>query len=140
MEDSEDTLLHEWFEQVWNQGREEAIDRLFSEEGVAHGLSSETGEAVRGPEAFKPFFRQFKSAFPDLRVDVVDTVREGDKIAARCEVRGTHTGDGLGIPPTQKPVSFTGILIARIRDGKIVEAWNNFDFQALDRQLADDSS
>ena len=54
MEDSEDTLLHEWFEQVWNQGREEAIDRLFSEEGVAHGLSSETGEAVRGPKPSSP--------------------------------------------------------------------------------------
>jgi predicted ester cyclase len=60
---------------------------------------------------------------------------EGDKIAARCTVRGTHAGDGLGLAATNMPVEFTGICIVRVRDGKIIEAWNNFDFMSMFQQV-----
>jgi steroid delta-isomerase-like uncharacterized protein len=130
-----ETLVHEWFEEVWNQGRVDAIDRLFAADGIAHGLADGEGNALRGPEGYKPFFHQFKGAFPNLRVDVEDTVCEGDKIAARCVVRGTHTGEGLGMAATHRDVSFTGMTILRIKDGQIVEAWNNFDLPGLFAQL-----
>lgn len=129
------TLAHDWFEEVWNKGRVDAISEMFAEDGVAHGLTDSEGHELRGPAGYRPFFESFKSAFPDLRVEVVDTVCEGDKIASRCEVRGTHTGEGIGIAATNRPVLFTGITILRIEDGKIAEAWNNFDFHGLYTQL-----
>ena len=129
------SLVRRWFEEVWNSGRAEAIDEMFAEEGVAHGLADEAGADLRGPVGFKPFFRRFREAFPEVEVVVEDTVSEGDKVAARCTVRGRHRGDTLGFKATDSPVAFDGICIVRVRDGKIVEAWNNFDFMALFVQI-----
>jgi steroid delta-isomerase-like uncharacterized protein len=128
-----DTVLRTWFEEVWNQGREETIDRLFARDGLAHGLPG--AAPLRGPEAFKPFFRNFRSAFPDIRIDVIRTVTEGDMGAIHLRVTGTHTGHTLGLPATGKPAEFSGMCIARIRDGQIVEAWNSFDFLTFYQQL-----
>jgi steroid delta-isomerase-like uncharacterized protein len=128
-------LIRRWFEEVWNSGRAEAIDEMFDEEGVAHGLADESGAELRGPADFRVFHRRFREAFPDIEVVVEDTVSEGDKVAARCTVRGRHRGDSLGIKATDSPVEFDGICIVRIADGKIVEAWNNFDFMSMFQQL-----
>jgi steroid delta-isomerase-like uncharacterized protein len=135
MSEENTALLRRWFEEVWNKGREEAIDEMLAEEGVVNGLANESGEPLRGPYGFKPFFRKFSDAFPDIEVVVEDTVAEGDKVAARCTVRGRHQSDSLGFAATKLPVEFTGIAIVRIRDGKIVEAWNNFDFMTMFQQL-----
>lgn len=132
MSEENKAFIRRWFEEVWNKGREEAIDEMFAEGGVAHGLG---GEPIRGPEDFKPFFHAFREAFPDIRVVVEDTITEGDKVVARCTARGTHRGGALGYAATNLPAEFTGITIVRVRDGKIVEAWNNFDFMAMHRQL-----
>ena len=128
-------LVRRWFEEVWNKGRAEAIDEMFDEEGVAHGLADETGEPLRGPGGFKPFFLKFREAFPGTEVTVDDAISEGDKVAARCTVRGRHEGDALGLRATRRPVEFTGMTFARVRGGKIVEAWNNFDFMSMYTQL-----
>ncbi len=129
------SVMRRWFEEVWNKGREEAIDEMFAAEGVAHGLVDENGEELRGPAGFKPFFRRFREAFPDIQVTVEDCICEGDKAAARCSVRGTHGGDALGVAATNNAVEFDGLCIIRVRDGKIVEAWNNFDFARLNQQI-----
>jgi steroid delta-isomerase-like uncharacterized protein len=135
MAETYDTLAHRWFEEVWNQGRESAIDELLAEDAVAHGLSDQAGDEIRGPAAFKPFVRKFRTAFPDIRIKVEDVIVEGDKIAARCFVTGTHTGPGIMSAPTGRSTQFTGICIVRVKDGKICEAWNNFDFLMLYQQL-----
>ncbi len=128
-------LIRRWFEEVWNRGNAEAIGEMFAADGLAHGLSDDSGNPLRGPEAFKEFHTKFRQAFPDMVVTVEDTVAEGDKIAARCVVRGRHTGDSLGLAATHAPMEITGMSIARIKDGKIVEAWNNFDFMTMYKQL-----
>lgn len=128
-------LVRRWFEEVWNKGRAEAIDEMFDEEGVAHGLADETGGPLRGPANFRAFHRKFREAFPGVEVSVEDAISEGDKVAARCTVRGRHEGDTLGFAATRRGVEFTGMTFARVRDGKIVEAWNNFDFMTMYRQL-----
>ena len=129
-------LIHRWFEEVWNKGRAEVIDEMFDCDGVAHGLTDESGNELCGPEGFKPFFENFRNAFPDIQVKVEDTVVEGDKVAARCTVTGTHKGEGVGLAATDRRVEFTGMTIARVKDGKIVEAWNNFDFMTMFQQLS----
>ena len=129
------TIIHEWFEEVWNQGNASTIDRLLAADAIVHGIVDKNGDAVRGPAAFKEFHRSFLNAFPDIKVEVLDTIAAGDKLAARCLARGTHTGEGLGFKPTGKSAEFTGMCFARVENGKIVEAWNNFDFLTLHQQL-----
>ena len=127
-------FIHRWFDEVWNAQREDAVDEMFAEDGVGHGLGG-PGEEIRGPEAFKKFHRAFIAAYPDLKVLVEDTVVEGDKIAARCRVTGSHLGHGIGLAPTNQPVEFTGMVIVRVKDGKIIEAWNEFNFMEMYKQL-----
>ncbi|HKR02236.1 MAG TPA: ester cyclase [Pyrinomonadaceae bacterium] len=135
MDNESRTVLQRWFEEVWNKGRESAIDEMFADEGIAHGLVDEQGEELRGPAGYKPFYHKLRAAFPDIQVAVEDCICEGDKAAARCRVTARHTGEGFGIAPTGNPVEFTGIAIVRVKDGKIVEAWNNFDFASLNQQI-----
>ena len=130
-----ETFMHRWFEEVWNRKNEAAIDEMCDENVVANGLTDAEGKTVCGVESYKNLFRTFLAAYPDIKITVEDTIAEGDKIAARCRVSATHTGDALGIAPTSNPVEFTGIAIVQLKDGKIVEAWNQFDFMKMYTQL-----
>jgi steroid delta-isomerase-like uncharacterized protein len=128
-------LIKRWFEEVWNQGRGEVIDELLADDVVIHGLVDGAGNPVRGVEGFRDFHTQFRGAFPDLNVAVEDTIAEGDLVVARCSVSGQHRGDHLGFNATNAPVQFEGVAITRIANGKIVEAWNHFDFLEMNKQL-----
>ena len=127
-------LCHRWFEEVWNKGRAEAVDELFAEDGLAHGLAGQGGE-MRGPSGFKPFLEQLRSAFPDIHITVEDTVAAGDKVAVRWVATMTHKGEMLGVAATAKQATVTGISIVRIADGKIAEGWNNWDLMGLMQQI-----
>jgi len=129
------TLMNQWFEEVWNKGRESAIDEMSFHDVPGHGLQGPDGGEVRGMDAFKAFYRQFRSALSDIHVVVEDVVTEGDLTVARRTVTAKHTGEGLGKPPKGNPVKFTGMTMARVKDGKIAEAWNNFDFMTMFQQM-----
>lgn len=135
MSEENKQLLRRWFEEVWNKGRADAIDEMFDEYGIAHGLSDDPSNPIRGPRDFRPFHTLFREAFPNMAIVVEDLIAEGDKAVARCSVRAKHEGDFLGSVASQSPVEFTGIAIVRIENGKIVEAWNNFDFMTLHKQV-----
>ena len=129
------TLVHEWFEHVWNQGQRDEIDRLMAPDAVVHGLKDDDGNPDHGSAGFKPMYDAFRQALPDMRIDVDDCLRDGDTIAFRCTVRGTHSGDGLGVAATNQAVEFQGMGFIREENGQIVEAWNTFDFLDLYRQI-----
>jgi len=135
MSEENKAVLRRWFDEVWNNARADVIEELFDENGIAHGLSDDPSNPIRGPRDYKPFYEAFRQGFPNLKVIVEDMVAEGDKVAARCSVRGSHEGEFLGRAATQSPVEITGITIVRIYNGKIVEAWNNFDFMTLYKQV-----
>jgi len=135
MSEANKELVRRWFEEVWNQGRADSIDEMFDENGVAHGLSDDPANPIKGPTGFRPFHNVFREAFPNMMIVVEDMIAEDDKVAARCSVRAQHEGDFLGKAATQSPVDFTGIAIVRIYNRKIVEAWNNFDFMTLHKQV-----
>jgi steroid delta-isomerase-like uncharacterized protein len=135
MSEENKQLLHRWFEEVWNNGRAEAIEEMFDENGIAHGLSEDPSNPIKGPSGYRPFYTTFRKAFPNIMVVVEDMIAEGDKVAARCSVRAKHEGEFMGRAATQAPVEFTGITIVRIHNGKIVEAWNNFDFMTMYKQI-----
>ena len=135
MSEDNKALMKRWFEEVWNQGNEGVIEDLLAEDGVIHGLVDGNGNPVTGLKAFHEFHNQFRGAFPDINVSVDDVIADGDRVVARCSVRGTHSGDHLGFAATDAPVNFDGIAIVRIKDGKIIEAWNQFDFLQMNKQL-----
>ena len=135
MSEENKQLVRRWFEEVWNKGRVDAIDEMFAEDGIAHGLSDDPSNPIKGPTGFKPFHTVFRDAFPTMMIVVEDVIAEGDKVAARCSVRAKHEGEFMGRAATGAPVDFTGITIVRIYNGKIVEAWNNFDFMVLHKQV-----
>ena len=125
-------VLRAWFARVWNEGDESAIDELYAPTAVAHGLPA---ASMPGPEGFKPFVRNFRSAFPNIRVEITHAVSEGELGVVHCRVTGSHTGDGLGVAATNRAFEFTGMTMARVVDGRIIEGWNTYDFMAMYQQL-----
>jgi steroid delta-isomerase-like uncharacterized protein len=134
MSEANKQLLQRWFREVWNEGREETVDEILAPDAIAHGLG-ETEPDVQGPEGFKVFLRTIRAAFPDVRIDVDDVLAEGDKIAARVTLQGTHTGEALGLPASGRRVTVAGIVLARFHDGQVAEAWNLWDQLGLLRQV-----
>jgi steroid delta-isomerase-like uncharacterized protein len=119
-------LIRRWFEEVWNQKSEAAIDEMMAGDCVAYGLP-DPDAVVRGSAQFKEFHRGFSGAFPDLQISVQDVIASGDRVAARWLMKGTHLGGQLGFPATAKTVALEGVSIAVIQDGKLKEGWNMVD-------------
>ena len=120
------------FEEVWNEQKVEKIDELVSADYVHHDVLSPDR---RGIDAYKQFVHLYLNAFPDVHFSIEDEVSEGDTVVIRWTVTGTHNGDLPGVPRTGKPISVTGITIARLSDGKFVESWNNWDALGMMQQL-----
>jgi steroid delta-isomerase-like uncharacterized protein len=127
-------LVHRLYEE-WNKGKEAAmaaIEELYAPAYVWHSTGVFPDMDLAGMKQMTP---AFFTAFPDLHYTLEDLIAEGDKVAARFTLRGTHQGDFLGMPPTGKQVSVTGIEIDRIEDDKVVESWANSDALGLMQQL-----
>jgi steroid delta-isomerase-like uncharacterized protein len=120
------------FEEAFNQGKLAVIDEVCAPNYV---LYDPTGP-VHTPEGFKQFISVYRTAFPDLHFTIEDEIAEGDKVVMRWTSRGTHRGELMGIPPTGKQSTVTGITIARAAaNGKFEEVWNNLDTLGMLQQL-----
>lgn len=117
--------------EVLNQRNLALVDELCAPDIVDHNASM----TIQGLEAYKQFLSMYLTASPDLYFTIEDQVAEGDKVGTRYTARGTHLGPFMGIPPTGKHVTVTGISIIRVADGKIVEEWANGDNLGLLQQL-----
>ena len=118
-------LIRRWFEEVWNNGRMEAIDEMASPDVIGHGQAQHATDI--GLKEFKPFVQALRSAFPDMKVTIDYVIEQGDKVVARWTSTMTHRGEFLGIAPTGKKATITGTTTQRISGGKIVEGWDNWD-------------
>ena len=127
-------LARRWFQEVWNEGRMQTVYELFAENGIATG-QSEQGEMLRGPKEFAIFVERIRGAFPDIKVMVDDAFGADDQVALRWSATMTHKGDQLGMAATNREVKISGITITRIRNGQIVEGWDNWDRLGLMRQI-----
>ena len=126
-------IIRRYMEELWNQGNLAVLDEIFATHFVDHipaFLDSQSDF-----EETKQFVTGFRAAFPDVHITVEDIIAEGDKIVCRWTTRGTHKGDLMGIPPTGKQLTFTGMTILRIESGKIVERWVNWDALGVMQQL-----
>ena len=127
-------IMHEWFEQVWNRGDASAIHRLLAPDATIHNFD-QLGNDAKGPAAFIERYHQFRTAFPDLHFNVHNAFESGGYEAARWTFTGTHTGNGLDIPPTPREIEFAGMSFARFENGRAVEVWDSWDAVGMMRQL-----
>jgi steroid delta-isomerase-like uncharacterized protein len=92
-------------------------------------------EEGHGREHFKEFASMYRSAFPDVHMQIEDQIAEGDRVATRWVAIGTHEGDLMGINPTGNRVTVAGMTIDRIADGQIAETWDNYDALGMMQQV-----
>jgi steroid delta-isomerase-like uncharacterized protein len=132
-EDNKAVVRREMEELFNHTGNLDAADEIIAPDYVSYEPTS--GE-VRGIEGAKQFAAAYRQAFPDLQNTIEDMVAEGDKVVVRFRARGTHQGETEAFgPATGKRMEITGITIKRIFEGKIVEAWTNFDALGMMQQL-----
>src|SRR5919109_2550795 len=114
-------LVRRYFEHVVNK-----VDRAAAEQLVASGLvfhSPYTPQPTRDRDSFLGMLSAVHAAFPDFNLVDHDLIAEGDRVASRWTVYGTHQGELAGAPPTGRKLAISGLSIYRIADGKIVEGW-----------------
>jgi predicted ester cyclase len=122
-------LIRRWIE-FSNTGFSGSFDPFISREYVGH-----LGATKMDRNELERLERQFSVAFPDTHHTVEDLIAEGDRVVLRTTARATHRGRFEGIDPTNRSVEFTGLVVYRIRDGKIAESWGEIDFVRLIREL-----
>jgi steroid delta-isomerase-like uncharacterized protein len=123
-------LMHRAYDAL-NQKNLAVLDEVYAPDLVVHIVST----TIQGLEAFKQGLSLFLTAFPDARFTIEDMIAEGERVVVRYTFRGTHTGNFMGIAPTGKQVTQTGITIIRFANGKAVELWGNVDDLGLLQQL-----
>jgi steroid delta-isomerase-like uncharacterized protein len=134
---SSKAVIRRLYQEVWNERKLDLIDQLVSQ---SHALISPLGHGPTiGPTAYKDEIATVVAGFPDAQFSIEETICEKDKIAVSWTLTGTHKAAFLGIAPTNKKVSLTGITIHQIADGKILDsqaAWDAFGlFQQLGVEL-----
>jgi steroid delta-isomerase-like uncharacterized protein len=124
-------LIRQHFE-AYDQQDTERIGQLLSSSNYSFHIS---GMPPMDWNGTKQFYAAAWSAFPDLHHDILDIVAEGDKVAVRYNIIGTHKGELQGIPPTGKEVSFSAMDFITLSDGKVAEEWEIADTMELMRQI-----
>ena len=125
-------LVSRFTEEVYGKGNIALIDKFLSPDYV---FPAPPPGVTPDQEGIKQFVSMHHTAFPDFRLMVKDIIAEGDKVVNRWTWSGTHKGEFMGIPPTGKYVTLTGISIHRIEDGKIAEQWHEVDMMGLMQQF-----
>ena len=138
MSEEAKAIARRWFEEVWNKDRQTAtaaIDAMFHPDGRAGGFP-EPESTLSSAAEFKTIHKQFRDAFSDSHVDIEELVSEGDRVAIRWTANLKHTGDGLGIAPTNRKVRVPGSSFFLCKHGQIIEGWNHMDFTRILNQLS----
>jgi len=119
-----------FIEEVFNKGQYDLINDLLAEDFVAYFGGSEQGRA-----AFTEMVRAYRNGFPDYHCVIDDQIAEADKVVTRWTFRGTQSGPLMGIPPTGRQVTVTGVAVDRVDGGKLVESWLEMDAQRMLQDL-----
>ena len=120
-------LARQFFEQIWNQGDESAIDRFIAENAAGNDPKFGVGR-----ESFRLQWRKWRAAFPDINFAVEEIVAEGDTVVTRWRLTGTHLGEYLGKEATGNKVDVDGVSIDQIKGGMVVsgfDAWDSLGFR-----------
>ena len=123
------------FFKEWNKGKAatmKVIDETCASNVVWH---SGNGPDIRGLKDYKKSMGDFFDAFPDNHLTIEDVIAEGDKATVRYTITGTHKGEYMGVPATNKKITLMAIEIDHIVGGKYVESWITYDTFSMMQQL-----
>ena len=126
-------LVRRYYEELWNRWDLKLADELIAPNVAFRGS---LGTATSGIEGFRQYVGSVRAAFPDFQNTIEELIAEGDRVVARLTYRGTHQGDLFGIPPTGKQVTYAGLALFRIAEGKIVDIYVVGDTLSLMQQLS----
>ncbi len=119
---------------VWDSHNPEALAQYFSPNARVHSMTP-GNVAGTGLNYLKARARSLFSAFPDVTFVIEDVIQQGDRVAARVTLEGTHRGEFAGIPATGKRMKVYDFAMYRIAGGKITDVWSLVDIQAMRDQL-----
>ena len=125
-------LFRRTYEEILNAGDFSVADELVAPDFINH--EAPPGRD-RGPESMRGLAGMLRTAFPDLRFTIEELVAEGDVVAGRLTMSGTHEGPLMGMPPTGRPVRQDHMHFVRFEGGKAVEHWGVRDDLGMMRQL-----
>ena len=120
------------FIDAWNRREFDRFELLMGDDAVLHVGG---GAVSCGPAGTRAIAEEWTTAFPDWRFDVLALVAEGDRVVAHMPYSGTHRAEVVGVPPTGRSCTVDEIVIFRLADGKIAEAWEVYDEAGMWRQL-----
>jgi len=120
------------YQEIYNSNQLDRLSEVLSEDLLTPKIMPGIPQGIEGA---KVAHQMMVAGFPDYQTVIDELIAEGDKVVARITMAGTNTGTFMGIPPTGKFISFTGLYIARIANGKIVEHWGEEDGVSLLGQL-----
>ncbi|MHA1939963.1 MAG: ester cyclase [Candidatus Thorarchaeota archaeon] len=119
-------IVRRWNEEAW-KGNPAVFDEILASNCIIHGIG--------GPQEIKEALSNLRRALPDGQLTIEDQIAEQDKVVTRWTIRGTHQGELWGTAPTGKQVTYTGISINRVSEGKIVEDWFEADILGVMQQI-----
>jgi len=115
------------FEDIWNDKRDDIIDEIFDPKCIAYLESWE----VHGPQQFRAMRAEILESFPDLRLEVLDIIEDGDKVAVRWAAEATLQGSGFGMPVSTNEVRFRGMTWLVIEHGRITRSWDAWNLSQV---------
>jgi predicted ester cyclase len=129
------SILRRWFTEVWEKGNEAAMDELIAPVTVIHSVLGGNGERAYSLATFKEMFRVLRSELAKVHVAIEQEVTQGEYSAARCVVTALYPQHLPNTNHHRVRICFTGITMVRIRNNRIVETWNHFDFETMYQQM-----
>jgi steroid delta-isomerase-like uncharacterized protein len=130
--DDNKAIVRRFIEEIFVAGRHETVDELLADDFVAHTWPSTTGD----PKAdLKSAIDRAAAGLSNPEFTVDDLIADGDRVAARLTTSATQTGPFMGMPPSGKHYAIEEIHWFRLRDGKVVEHWHQFDQMGMMKQL-----
>ncbi|MFN2561916.1 MAG: ester cyclase [Jatrophihabitans sp.] len=125
-------VVGRYYSEVLNEGRTDLLSELALTDYVEHDPLPGQGD---GRDDFVARVELLRSAFAPLRFTVEDVIAEGDRVVVRWSSTGRHTGEFVGIPPTDREYTISGIDIHRLDDGRMAEHWHVVDQLSQLQQL-----
>jgi steroid delta-isomerase-like uncharacterized protein len=133
MSTEENKAIVRRYQEAYNTNNLDALNEIVASDFVSHSLAPGLPAGLQGGNLMH---QMAMAAMPDYHISNEDLIAEGDRVVARFTMTGTHTGaEFLGLPPSGRQITMTGISIFRLANGKIVEHWANEDALGLLQQL-----
>ena len=124
-------LVRRFVDEIFVKGNADAVDKLVTSNFTPHSW----GDMPSGIEPLKAAIKRVHAGLSDVSMKIEDVIAEEDKVAVRLTARGRHTGEFMGLPPSDREYTISETHICHLRDGKISEHWRDADMLGLMRQL-----